>query len=148
MGAFISSLLESLFAKNLELVIVGLDNAGKSSLLNVLSQGSSGETAPTVGLQVRQFKKGNLNIKCWDLGGQQSYRPEWARYARGVDVILFVVDAADANRIAAARKELHRLLEDAALAHTPLLVAANKIDLTPHLSEDAVIKGLNLDYIM
>lgn len=93
-----------------------------------------------MGLQVREFKKGALKMKVWDLGGQQSYRSEWARYARGVDVIVFVLDAADAERLSAARKELHRLLEDPALARTPLLIAANKIDLTPHLSEEEVVK--------
>lgn len=94
MGALISSLLESLFQKHLELIIVGLDNAGKSSLVSVLAQGAAGETAPTVGLQVHQFKKGNLSMKAWDLGGQAAYRSEWARYARGVDVIVFVVSVA------------------------------------------------------
>lgn len=58
------------------------------------------------------------------------------------------LDAADESRVASARKELHRLLEDPALSHTPLLIAANKIDLTPHMSEQEVIKNLNLDYIM
>ena len=148
--------------------------------LQVLSQGAAGETTPTIGLNVKVLKKGNVVIKAWDLGGQQSYRPEWSRYARGVDVIIFVVDAADAARVPVARKELHRLLEDPALAHTPLLVAANKvrgrsgggqsrharptvrhlprtpphpapphrttqIDIVPHLSEEALIKSLNLD---
>ena len=65
-----------------------------------------------------------------------------------MDVILFCVDAADAARIPVARKELHRLLEDTSLAHTPLLVCANKIDIVPHLSEGDLIKGLNLDYVM
>lgn len=144
MGGVISSLLEALFTKNLELVVVGLDGAGKSTLINVLSAGAAGETAPTVGLEVKTFKKGNLRIKAWDLAGGSSYRQEWSRYARGVDVIVFVLDAADPNRVSAARKELHRLLEDPTLAHTPLLVCANKIDLTPHMSEEEVIKSLNL----
>ena len=122
MGAWLSSLLEQLFSKHLEIVIVGLDNAGKSTLLNVLSQGAPGETTPTIGLNVKVVKRGNTVIKAWDLGGQHSYRTEWARYARGVDIIIFCVDAADAARIPVARKELHRLLEDTSLAHTPLLV--------------------------
>jgi ADP-ribosylation factor-like protein 8 len=148
MGGVISSMLDALFSKSLEIVIVGLDGAGKSTLINVLCAGAAGETAPTVGLEVRQFRKGNLKIKAWDLAGGASYRQEWSRYARGVDCIMFVLDAADPARLASARKELHRLLEDNALAHTPLLVCANKVDLTPHLSEEEVVKGLNLDYVM
>lgn len=148
MGGVVSSLMDALFAKHLELVLVGLDGAGKSTLINVLCAGAAGETAPTVGLEVRQFRKGNLKIKAWDLAGGSSYRQEWSRYARGVDCIVFVLDAADPGRLASARKELHRLLEDNALAHTPLLVCANKVDLVPHLSEEEVVKGLNLDYVM
>lgn len=63
MGGLLSSLLDALFAKHLELVVVGLDNAGKSSLINVLAGGAAGVTAPTVGLQVKTFKKGSLNMK-------------------------------------------------------------------------------------
>ncbi len=94
-------------------------------------------------LNLRQVvKKGNTVIKCWDIAGQAKFRGEWSRYARGCDVIVFgayllhmsivcasnfvfvaaVVDAADPSRMPSARKELHRLLEDVALANTPLLV--------------------------
>lgn len=87
-------------------------------------------------------------MKCWDLAGQTSYRSEWARHAATCDVLLFVVDAADRERIGEARIELHRLLEHRELEGKPLCVVANKIDLAEHLSEQEVIEGLNLDYIM
>jgi ADP-ribosylation factor-like protein 8 len=86
-------------------------------------------------------------MKCWDIGGQAQYRSEWGRYTRGCDVIMFVVDTNNIAAIGTARRELHRLLEDRELATTPLLVLANKIDLSPRLSEAEVIKELNLDYI-
>lgn len=86
-------------------------------------------------------------IQVWDLGGQQRFRAEWPRYTSGCNVIIFVVDANDVERIPVARKELHQLLEDRNLARIPLLVCLNKIDLEPHLTKEEVIKQLNLDYI-
>ena len=75
-------------------------------------------------------------------------RSEWGRYTRGCDVIIFVVDTHASAQFTDAKCELHRLLEDQELATTPLLVVANKIDLTPHASEDVLIKELNLDYVV
>eukprot|EP00753_Platysulcus_tardus_P001765 PLAT11514.3.p1 GENE.PLAT11514.3~~PLAT11514.3.p1 ORF type:complete len:188 (-),score=73.74 PLAT11514.3:191-730(-) len=148
MGGFMSMLRTLFSTKKLELVLIGLENSGKTTLLNVLSMGAPSETVPTIGLNVKMVKKGGVTMKCWDIGGQAEYRREWSRYTRGCDVILFVVDAYAVDRIPAARKELHRLLEDPELATTPLLVLANKIDLEPHISEGELIRELNLDYIV
>lgn len=151
MGALLSSLLASFFSSSMELALLGLENAGKTTLLNVLADPSRGgvtETVPTVGLNIQVVKKGAVTMKCWDIAGQSQYRGEWSRYARGVDVICFVVDAADRDKLATARTELHRMLEDRALADTPLMIVANKIDIEPHVSEAELIKTLNLDYIM
>ena len=122
--------------------------SGKTTLLSVLSSGQPVETAPTIGLNVKMVKKGGVQMKCWDLGGQSQYRAEWGRYTRGCNVIMFVVDAHATHMIADARIELHRLLEDKELATTPILVVMNKIDLEPHISEEQLIKELNLDYIV
>lgn len=59
---------------------------------NVLAYGRPVETCPTIGLSVKEIKKGGVSMKCWDVGGQQQYRAEWGRYTRGCDVIIFVVD--------------------------------------------------------
>eukprot|EP00940_MAST-03C_sp_MAST-3C-sp2_P001912 g1912.t1 len=117
-------------------------------MLNVLSQGAPLETVPTIGLNVKLVKKGGVTMKCWDIGGQEMYRKEWGRYTKGCDVIIFVVDAHDFDKIQTARKELHRLLEIRELATIPVLVLANKIDLKPHIGEDDLIRELNLDYVV
>lgn len=148
MGGLLSKLLGVFYSKNLEVVLVGLENSGKTTLLNVMAMGTAVETVPTIGLNVKMVKKGGVNMKCWDIGGQKQYRSEWGRYTRGCSCIIFVVDAHARDQIPQARKELHRLLEDRELATTPLLVCANKIDLTPHISEHELIRELNLDYIM
>ncbi|OMJ78460.1 hypothetical protein SteCoe_21698 [Stentor coeruleus] len=147
MGSLLAK-VRSLFAKKMEMVIVGLENSGKTTFMNFLSEGSPGESVPTIGLNVKTVNKGNLIIKVWDLGGQVQYRTEWGRYARGTNVIIFVVDASAIDLISYSRKELHSMLEDRDLAGIPLLVLANKIDLNPHLTEPEIIKGLNLDYVI
>ena len=136
-----------LWQKKLEVVLVGLENSGKTTLLSVLSDGKPVETAPTIGLNVKMVKRGGVQMKCWDLGGQSQYRQEWGRYTRGCNVIVFVIDANAIHLLPDAKAELHRLLEDRELATTPLLVVSNKIDLEPHASEQVLIKELNLDYI-
>jgi len=113
-----------------------------------MASGHPVETCPTIGLNVKMVKKGGVQMKCWDIGGQAQYRSEWGRYTRGCDVIIYVVDANAFDHLNLARKELHRLLEDRELATTPLLVLANKIDLEPHISEPELIRELNLDYIV
>ncbi|RYH12555.1 GTP-binding protein [archaeon] len=129
------------FSKKLEVVIVGLGNSGKTTLLHVLSDGTPIETVPTVGLNVRMIKKGGVQMKCWDLAGGEQYRDEWGRFTKGCDVIIFVVDANAMHLLPEAKKELHRLLEDRELAKTALLIVANKIDLEPHASEPLLIRG-------
>ncbi len=130
-----------LFSKKLEVVIVGLGNSGKTTLLNVLSEGIPIETVPTVGLNVRMIKKGGVRMKCWDLAGGEQYRNEWNRFTKGCDVIMFVVDANAMYLLPEAKKELHRLLEDKELSKVAILVVANKIDLEPHASEPLLIRG-------
>jgi len=147
MGDLLSRLLAVFWSKRLECVLVGLDNSGKTTLCNQLALGEAGETSPTVGLNVRVLSKNRVTFKVWDIGGQQRYRQEWPRYTQGCDVIIFVVDANDPDRLDEARGELHQLLECREATRIPVLVLANKIDLGPKLSESEVIKGLNLDYI-
>eukprot|EP00904_Undaria_pinnatifida_P005507 jgi/Undpi1/2086/HiC_scaffold_12.g05472.m1 len=147
MGAALQRMISSFYTRQLEVVLVGLENSGKTTLMNVLASGHPVDTVPTIGLNVKMIKRGGVQMKCWDIGGQAQYRGEWGRYTRGCDVIVYVVDAHAEEKAALARRELHRLLEDQELASTPLLVLANKVDLEPHMTEDQVIRELNLDYV-
>lgn len=140
--------LRSLFSRQMEIVIIGLEHAGKTTFLNQLSFGEARQTTPTIGLNVRTVQKGSLSIKVWDLGGQVQYRSEWPRYTKGTSVVVFVLDTSAIDLISLARKELHLLLEDRELNGIPILILANKIDVEPHLTEPEIIQGLNLDYIM
>lgn len=149
MGGLISALLEKLFSKNLDLVLIGLNNSGKTTFCECLKLGAmpSIQTAPTIGLNISTVSKNGVKLKMWDLGGTQQFRKEWPKYTRECDVIVFVVDIADHYTFPIARKELHVLLEDKRLNKKPILILANKIDLEPNIDEHRIIKELNLDYI-
>ncbi|SAM80022.1 related to ARL1-ADP-ribosylation factor [Ustilago bromivora] len=83
-----------LFSKHLEICVVGLQAAGKTSLVNLLSSGQfADEMVPTVGFNMRKVRSGNTTIKVWDIGGQPRFRSMWERYCRGVSAIVFVVDS-------------------------------------------------------
>jgi len=147
MGSFFSSLRDLFYSKKLDIVLVGLENSGKTTFCNYLSLNKFVEEPPTVGLNVRVVQKGNVTLKVWDIGGQEKYRSEWPRYTRGCNVIVFVVDSQQPTLLPSAKKELHQLLEDRELSRLPLLLLVNKIDLGPKFTEKEVIEGMNLDYI-
>jgi len=147
MGPLAAKLKDLFSNRKIELCLVGLENSGKTTLLNILSTGYPVETLPTVGLNVKMVKKEGVAMKVWDLGGQERFRAEWGRYTQGCDAIVFVVDSSDFDRIQTARKELHKLLEDKSLQSLPLLIALNKIDLEPHMTKEEVIRDMNLDYV-
>jgi len=136
----------SLFWKQeMELTLVGLQNSGKTTLVNVLASGQFNEDMiPTVGFNMRKITKGNVTIKLWDIGGQPRFRSMWERYCRGVNAILFVVDAADTEKFEGAKKELQDLLSKPPLAAIPLLVLGNKNDLPEAIGVDDIIAKLDL----
>ncbi len=105
-------------------------------------------TIPTVGFNMRKVKKGNVSIKIWDMGGQRQFRGMWERYCRDVQVIVFVVDAADEKALDVAHDELRRLLGHLVLDRIPLLVLLNKNDKEDALPPARVVDALELNSIV
>lgn len=152
MAAILSQLLHWLrslfFKEEMELTLVGLQNSGKTTLVNVIASGQfSEDMIPTVGFNMRKVTKGNVTMKLWDIGGQPRFRSMWERYCRGVNAIVFVIDAADHDKLEAAKSELKNLLEKPQLANIPVLVLGNKNDLAEALTVDQLIDVLNLQSI-
>ncbi|XP_010582834.1 PREDICTED: ADP-ribosylation factor-like protein 8A isoform X1 [Haliaeetus leucocephalus] len=99
---------------------------------------------PTVGFNMRKITKGNVTIKLWDIGGQPRFRSMWERYCRGVSAIVYMVDAADQEKIEASKNELHNLLDKPQLQGIPVLVLGNKRDLPGALDEKELIEKMSL----
>nr|GEU73299.1 ADP-ribosylation factor-like protein 8a [Tanacetum cinerariifolium] len=146
--AFLNWLRSLFFKQEMELSLIGLQNAGKTSLVNVVATGGySEDMIPTVGFNMRKVTKGNVTIKLWDLGGQPRFRSMWERYCRAVSAIVYVVDAADQENLSISKSELHDLLSKPALNGIPLLVLGNKIDKDGALSKQALTDQMDLKSI-
>ena len=141
MGNLLSKLKSFFSSKEMEIVLVGLENSGKTTLSSQLSFGKPSNKGPTMGLDIRTFQKDKVTMKVWDIGGQKQYRSEWGKYAIGSDAIIFVVDSTDITRISQAKEELHKMLDDKMLNGIPILVIGNKVDLLGHLGNNDLIES-------
>ncbi|KAJ1359575.1 hypothetical protein KIN20_018341 [Parelaphostrongylus tenuis] len=98
--------------KACRILMVGLDNAGKTTVLYKLKLGEVIIPSPTIGFNLEQVDYRNVSFTVWDVGGQQRIRTLWKYYFRDTNAIIFVVDSADRERIDEARQEVHSLIED------------------------------------
>ena len=123
--------------------MMGLDNAGKSTILYRMRTGQYCETIPTIGFNCEKVKgklgrSKNVSFTIWDVGGQDRVRPLWRTYAKGAEGIMFVLDSADHETLEEARMELSQLFLHAEMNTLPILLLANKQDLP---------NALDLDYL-
>merc|ERR1712087_81566 len=130
--------------KNARILFLGLDNAGKTTLLHMLKDDRMSTHAPTLYPNAEELKIGNICFRTYDLGGHETARRIWKDYFAAVDGVIFLVDAADRTRFQEAQEELHRLLEEPSLAQVPIVVLGNKIDIPVAASEDELRQGLQL----
>ena len=123
------------YNKSATLLFVGLDNAGKTTLMRVMAQDRVAVHEPTQRPTHETFVLGNLTCEAIDMGGHDAVRSLWTEYAVQADGIVFLVDAADAARFEEARIELNKLLANEAMAALPVLVLGNKVDVVSAVSE-------------
>ncbi|KAA0201026.1 ADP-ribosylation factor [Fasciolopsis buskii] len=115
--------------KEIRVLMLGLDAAGKTTILYRLKLGNSVTTIPTVGFNVETVTYKNVRFNVWDVGGQEKIRPLWRHYYTGSQGLIFVVDSSDRERIEEARQELHKIANDREMQDAVILVFANKQDL-------------------
>jgi ADP-ribosylation factor 1/2 len=126
MGNLASILNRFMGKREIRIVMVGLDAAGKTTILYKLKLGDKVITIPTIGFNVETVEYKNINFTVWDIGGQDKIRPLWRYYYANTQAVIFVVDCNDRDRLPEAREELHRMLSEHALKDSILLVFANK----------------------
>lgn len=136
--------IENAFPIELRILMIGLDNSGKTSILYTLMSDYNIESRPTIGFNTETIVYNNYKLSIWDVGGQEKIRPLWKHYYQNTDVIIFVVDASDWTRIDMAKEELHKTMCSDELQNCPLLVLANKQDIKGALSVERIVERLGL----
>mmetsp|Transcript_8815 Transcript_8815/g.12916 ORF Transcript_8815/g.12916 Transcript_8815/m.12916 type:complete len:183 (+) Transcript_8815:14-562(+) len=145
MGLTISKVFGRLFSKKeMRILMVGLDAAGKTTILYKLKLGEIVTTIPTIGFNVETVDYKNISFTVWDVGGQDKIRPLWRHYFANTQGLIFVVDSNDRDRAAEARDELHRMLNEDELRDAIVLVFANKQDLPNAMNAADLTEKLGL----
>jgi ADP-ribosylation factor-like protein 1 len=145
MGMLLSRLYAALSGDTeARILVLGLDNAGKTTFLYRLQVGEVVSTIPTIGFNVETVSYKNVRFQVWDLGGQTSIRPYWRCYYPNTQAVIYVVDSSDVDRIGTAAQEFHAILEEEELKDAVVLVLANKQDLPGALDAAQVSEALGL----
>jgi len=141
-------------SKEMRILMVGLDAAGKTTILYKLKLGEIVTTIPTIGFNVETVEYKNINFTVWDVGGQDKIRPLWRHYYQNTQGIIFVVDSNDRDRIDdtqgqehSAKEELAHMLAEDELRDAVLLIFCNKQDLPNAMTVEDVTEKLGLNAI-
>ena len=145
MGSLLARALDRLFEKKeARILMLGLDAAGKTTILFKLKLGEVVQSIPTIGFNVETIEIKNCKLNVWDVGGQDKIRPMWKHYYQNAEGLIFVVDSSDRKRIDKAKEELHKMLAEEDLKDVVLLVFANKQDIAV-MEVPEIIEKLRLE---
>lgn len=135
-------------ARKVTLVMVGLDNAGKTAAVRGIQGENPQDVAPTVGFSKVDLKQGKFEVTIFDLGGGKRIRDIWKNYYSESHGVVFVVDSSDVQRIQETRETMAQVLQHPRIAGKPVLVLANKQDLEGALAEADIIENLSLEKLV
>ena len=133
--------------REMRILILGLDNAGKSTILKKFNGEDISEISPTVGFNIETLEFEGFKLNMWDVGGQKSLRSYWRNYFEATDGLIWVVDSSDRRRMTDCKTELHALLQEERLLGASLLVFANKTDLPNAADWKDIERDLDLETI-
>lgn len=131
--------------KEMRILMVGLDNSGKTTIVLHINGEDTSVISPTLGFNIRTINYQKYTLNIWDVGGQKTIRSYWRNYFEETDGLVWVVDSSDIRRLDDCRMELHNLLKEERLSGSSLLVLANKQDIKGALTPDEITKVLKLD---
>jgi len=145
MGKTFSKLFDKWFGlQEMRVVMLGLDAAGKTTVLYKLHIGEVLSTVPTIGFNVEKVQYKNVQFTVWDVGGQEKLRPLWRHYFNNTDGLIYVVDSLDKDRIGKACSEFKTIISDPLMRNSAILVFANKQDLPGSLNPSEVCEALDM----
>ncbi|CAM8965288.1 unnamed protein product [Rhodiola kirilowii] len=145
MGQAFRKLFDSVFGNaEMRVVMLGLDAAGKTTILYKLQIGEVLSTVPTIGFNVEKVQYKNVMFTVWDVGGQEKLRPLWRHYFSNTDGLIYVVDSLDRERIGKAKAEFQTIISDPFMVNSVILVFANKQDMKGAMTPREVCEGLGL----
>ncbi|KAL6426316.1 hypothetical protein ACFW04_009088 [Cataglyphis niger] len=132
--------------KTIILLIVGLDNAGKSLILNYISGDPDRNVLPTMGFRTVSLKHNSYSVKIYDLGGSSQIRALWPKYYNDIHGLIYVVDASDISRLAENKVVFNELITHEHISAKPLLLLANKQDLNGAIDELDLVENLDVEH--
>jgi small GTP-binding protein len=135
------------YGHEIRTLLLGLDNAGKTSIVYKLKLDEVVETTPTIGFNVETIEYKGMKLCCWDVGGQSKLRQLWKHYYSDALVVVFVVDSADDGRMDEVKQIMHELFSEPELARCDVLIYLNKQDLPQALSVDEITTRLDIGNI-
>lgn len=145
MGNTFRKMFDKMFGnKEMRVVMLGLDAAGKTTILYKLHIGEILSTVPTIGFNVEKVQYKNVQFTVWDVGGQEKLRPLWRHYFNNTDGLIYVVDSFDKERIARAAQEFGAIVNDPLMQNAAVLVFANKQDMANAMPPAQVAEHLGL----
>ncbi|KAL1800943.1 hypothetical protein ACET3X_001285 [Alternaria dauci] len=133
--------------KEMRILMLGLDNAGKTTIVKKMMNEDVNSVSPTLGFIIKTIEYDGYKLNIWDVGGQKTLRTYWKNYFEKTDTLIWVVDATDRERIDDCRNELAGLLLEERLSGASLLVFKNKSDVPGSMTEGEIREGLRLDAI-
>eukprot|EP01122_Echinamoeba_exundans_P000585 TRINITY_DN10511_c0_g1_i1.p1 TRINITY_DN10511_c0_g1~~TRINITY_DN10511_c0_g1_i1.p1 ORF type:complete len:186 (-),score=35.29 TRINITY_DN10511_c0_g1_i1:254-811(-) len=133
--------------KELRILILGLDNAGKTTCVKKFNGEDVNSISPTLGFDIKTLEYNGMSLTFWDVGGQKSLRSFWRNYFEQTEGIIWVVDSADRRRLEDCKLELDKLLQEEKLAGATLCIFANKQDLPGACTKEEISQILGFERI-
>lgn len=130
----------------MRILMLGLDAAGKTTVLYKLKLDQPVTAIPTVGFNVETVTFKNVKFGIWDVGGQDKIRPLWRHYYTGTQGLIFVIDSSDRERIDEAKQELYKIAMDRGMSEVPILIFANKQDMPNSMKPQEIQQRLELSH--
>uniref|UniRef100_UPI00358EC8CB ADP-ribosylation factor-like protein 5B isoform X2 n=1 Tax=Myxine glutinosa TaxID=7769 RepID=UPI00358EC8CB len=144
MGVLFAKLWRLFNNEEHKVIIVGLDNAGKTTILYQFLMSEVVHTSPTIGSNVEEIVVKNTHFVMWDIGGQESLRSSWNTYYTNTEFVILVIDSTDRERLAITKEELYRMMSHEDLRKASVLIFANKQDMKGCMTAAEISQYLKL----